>query len=412
MSASLPASVMPVSLVIVSRNRPQMLRRCLLAVGQLDHPAFEVVVVADPVGQRGASDFPVKTVACDTANISVARNLGVAAAAGSVVAFLDDDAVPEPQWLRELCAPFSDPQVVAAGGFVLGRNGISFQWKSGTVDASLVTGPLSVPEDRVSLHPARPGLATEIKGVNCAYRRDVLARLGGFDPELRYYLDETELNLRLAAEGGVTAIVPMARVHHAKAASLIRRADLAPRDLWDVGASSAVTLRRHQATEAQIANARTRLLAQERVKLLRHMVAGGIEPGDVDGILATLKAGFADGSKRPLRPHIALPAPPSDFRRFPIIPREVAILTGRVWQGRRLRAKAAKLAKAGAIIRLFLFSPTSLFHRIRFSADGYWLQTGGVFGKSARNDRLFSFWTLRSRVERENRLWDERLGNT
>ncbi|MCB2152739.1 MAG: glycosyltransferase, partial [Rhodobacteraceae bacterium] len=59
-----------------------------------------------------------------------ARNLGLAAAAGEIVAFIDDDAVPEPRWLARLTAPFADPGIAAAGGFVVGRNGISFQWRA------------------------------------------------------------------------------------------------------------------------------------------------------------------------------------------------------------------------------------------------------------------------------------------
>ncbi|MCB2123539.1 MAG: glycosyltransferase, partial [Rhodobacteraceae bacterium] len=64
-----------------------------------------------------------------------ARNLGLAAAAGEIVAFIDDDAVPEPRWLARLTAPFADPGIAAAGGFVVGRNGISFQWRASCADS-------------------------------------------------------------------------------------------------------------------------------------------------------------------------------------------------------------------------------------------------------------------------------------
>ncbi|WP_372887787.1 glycosyltransferase family 2 protein, partial [Shimia sp.] len=123
----------PVSVVIVSRGRPQALARCLTGLSQQTHPSFETIVVADPSGcaavNDGAFSGLVKLVAFDEANISAARNLGIARAAGELVAFIDDDAVPEPTWLAHLVAPFdSDPEVMAAGGFVRGRNGISFQW--------------------------------------------------------------------------------------------------------------------------------------------------------------------------------------------------------------------------------------------------------------------------------------------
>ena len=132
-SATLESGV-PVSIVIVSRKRPEALRRCLTGVEQLQYAPFEVIVVADPAGIAVARDMPcgdtLKLVAFDTPNISAARNLGIAEAAGEVVAFIDDDAVPEPLWLRHLLEPAQQPGVAAMTGFVRGRNGISFQYRA------------------------------------------------------------------------------------------------------------------------------------------------------------------------------------------------------------------------------------------------------------------------------------------
>jgi O-antigen biosynthesis protein len=401
-----------VSVIVVSRGRPTALRRCLKAVAGLDHENFELVVVADAAGRAVARDTPAKVVGCDIANISAARNLGIEAAAGDIVAFIDDDAVPEPQWLSHLCAPFSDAQVAAAGGFVLGRNGISFEWKSGTVDRLLETGPLDQPLTRVGLHKARPGVAVEIKGVNCAYRRDLLASLGGFDPELRFYLDDTELNLRLAALGATVAVAPGARVHHTKAASETRGADRAPRSLWDIGASSAVTLRRHGAAADEIEAAYQHLLGAQRRRLFPMMVAGKVEPRDLRRLMESLAKGFADGMERKLAGLAPLAPPQSGFRLFPAGPRPEQILAGRFWQARRLRAQAVDLARQGTTVRLFLFSPTALFHRIAYSPDGYWIQRGGLFGKSLRTDYYFSIWRYRTRLKREISLWRGGLWNT
>ena len=121
-------SDLTVSVVIVSRDRPLALRRCLTGVSQLQFTPFEVVVVADPAGLAAARELPfaahLRLVSFDEPNISAARNLGLTHAAGDV-AFIDDDAVPEPTWLRHLTAPAGQADVAAMGGFVRGRNGIS-----------------------------------------------------------------------------------------------------------------------------------------------------------------------------------------------------------------------------------------------------------------------------------------------
>ncbi|MEP5155405.1 glycosyltransferase family A protein, partial [Planktotalea sp.] len=87
-----------VSVIVVSRGRAADLPLCLTGISQLDYPEFEVVLVADKDGMEAARDLSffedLKCVAFEEANISAARNLGIAEAAGEIVAFIDDDAVP------------------------------------------------------------------------------------------------------------------------------------------------------------------------------------------------------------------------------------------------------------------------------------------------------------------------------
>jgi hypothetical protein len=75
------------------------------------------------------------------------------------------------------------------------------------------------------------------EGTNMAVRRSVLVDLEGFDPAYHFYLDETDLNIRLVAANHLTAIAPLARVHHGFAQSIYRHGDRVPRDLFDIGAS-------------------------------------------------------------------------------------------------------------------------------------------------------------------------------
>jgi len=222
-----------VSVVVVSHGRPDALARCLRGIAQLDYPAFEVVVVCDAPSRSEVIDPQIKTVVFDGANISEARNLGVAQAAGEIVAFIDDDAVPEPNWLTHLVAPFDADNVAVAGGYVIGRNGISFQWTARMAFADGSTEPLPLKGTTPRLLTGKPGQAIKTEGTNMAIRRDLLVAMGGFDPAYRFYLDETDINMRLAGAGRVTAIVPLAQVHHGYAASVRRTAQRIPRDLTE-----------------------------------------------------------------------------------------------------------------------------------------------------------------------------------
>jgi O-antigen biosynthesis protein len=389
------------SVIVVSRGRPRHLRRCLAALAQQDHPHFEVVIVADAGGLAAVRGLPVKAVAFERANISAARNLGLASASGKVVAFIDDDAVAEPTWLRRLVAPFADPSVQAATGFVRGRDGLSWQSRGAIIDRLGQTLDLPQTGDAaVALPPPAAG-AIKTVGTNMAFRRSALAAIGGFDPAIRFYLDEGDVNQRLAC---MTTIVPDAVVHHAFAANAGRAADRSPTDLHEIGASLAVFLRKHAvAGDPESAEVFSWMQEQQRRRLLRHVVTGGIEPRDVARLLATLSDGWADGGTRSLTalPPIATPDG-GGFRPFSTAPASTlcsgSVICGRIWQAGRLRALAARQVAEGRIVTLILLSPTARPHRLRFSDDGYWEQTGGVFGRAGQGTPRFIWSTFRRRV--------------
>lgn len=394
-----------VSVIVVSHGRPEQLAVCLTGIGQLCHRDFELIVVADAPGAQAVArmgwETRVKLLRVDEANISAARNAGLAAAAGEVVAFIDDDAVPEPSWLCHLTGPFADLDVAATGGYVIGRNGISFQWRAHGVNRLGETMALEAPGDEPFAPAPPPGYVVKTEGTNCAFRRDVLAGLGGFDPAFRFYLDETDVNLRLDAVGARTVIVPRALVHHGFAASTQRAADRTPRDLIEIGASKVVFLRKH-APAAEHAAALERFAATERRRLLRHMVAGGLEPRDVARRLDDLAVGVRAGQRRALVSLAAIPPAAEPFLPFQSGEISESVhLAGRPWKRRRLRAEAARAVAAGRIVTLLLFSPTARPHRVRFHPGGWWEQTGGLFGRAERDEPAFRFASFRVRVAQE-----------
>lgn len=392
------ASRASASVIIVSRHRAAALTRCLTGLAQQDHASFEVIVVADPAAADAVQHLPVKLIRFDEANISIARNLGLAHAAAPVVAFIDDDAVAEPSWLTRLVAPFDDPQVVASTGYVIGRNGISLQWRASEVDSFGQDHPLAItgPVTRSST----PTRAVKTQGANCAFRRDALLSIGGFDPAYRFYLDEADVNLRLAPFG-LTAIDPMALVHHGYAASDRRRADRVPTNLHEIAASTAVFLRRH-ASDADLDAAWARLHAHQSLRIATHRSARRITTTEAEALLATLHDGWADGLQRPLSNLPPMLSAQSKFQPLPDTgPRAGTVIVGRIWQKPRLMSEARAAVAAGKIATVICLSPTNRAHRISFDPAGFWLQQGGVFGRFERIGPRFRLTSFSARVASE-----------
>ncbi|WP_245752670.1 glycosyltransferase family 2 protein [Poseidonocella pacifica] len=395
---------MTVSVVVASRGRPELLPRCLMGVAQSFHPRFEIVLVADPPGLAAARQLPffgaIKTIGFDTPNLSRARNRGIAAASGEIIAFIDDDAVPEPTWLDRLCAPFDDETVAATTGFVRGRNGISFQWRGETVD---FTGQAKcLPVARTQIFPPNPDRIVKLHGVNMAVRRNWLAALGGFDPSFAFYHDDADLGLRIAVAGGHVAVVPDAQVHHGFARSVRRRSDRVPLDLLPIGQSEAIFLRKH-APKAVRAPMLAAQAAAQRRRLLRHMQGGTLDASEVVRLLAGHTEGQEEGLRATLPPTEPLGERQEDFRRFPALFGPPVFLAG-PWRHRKaLMMEARQRTRRGERVSLLILSRTALYHKVSFVQEGFWLQRGGVWGRARRAQQLIQKTGFAERIGRERR---------
>ena len=109
-----------ISIVVNTFNRSQILGDTLLSLKGLDYSNFEVIVVNGPstdnseeIIRRWAGGL--KHLRCPEPNLSMSRNIGIEAAAGEIVAFIDDDAAPHPRWLKELSAPYQDAGIRRCG---------------------------------------------------------------------------------------------------------------------------------------------------------------------------------------------------------------------------------------------------------------------------------------------------------
>jgi GT2 family glycosyltransferase len=122
-----PAALTRASVVVPSDfARPAALERCLKSLAELDHPDYEVILVDNrPPGAAAAGREPavtagVRVVREPRPGISAARNRGVAAATGEIVAFTDDDVRVHPGWLSALGNRFArQPHLSAVTGLVV-----------------------------------------------------------------------------------------------------------------------------------------------------------------------------------------------------------------------------------------------------------------------------------------------------
>jgi GT2 family glycosyltransferase len=184
-----------ISVVICTRDRLDQLAACLRRVGQQEYPRFEVLVVDNaPAGDEvrvlsaaAPGGMPVRYLREARPGLSWARNAGVAAASGEIIAFLDDDEEPDRHWLAGLAAGFARARDIGCvSGMVLPARleSRAQEWFEECGGHSKGRGfsraVFSAAGPQSPLFPLPPfGV-----GANMAFRREVLARIGGFDVAL------------------------------------------------------------------------------------------------------------------------------------------------------------------------------------------------------------------------------------
>jgi O-antigen biosynthesis protein len=222
-SARPGATVPTVSVVICAytARRWEALTEAVASVQAQTQPPLETIVVVDhnpELLERAAAGFRHVTVVANAGarGLSGARNTGVAQASGDVVAFLDDDARADPEWLAELTGCYEDPAVVGAGGVVEPRwhQGEARDWLPAEFFWTIGCSYTGLPSE---VTPIRNPI-----GANMSFRRDAIQRAGGFREGVGRLdatplgCEETELAVRVSnALPGTTILhVPRARVDH------------------------------------------------------------------------------------------------------------------------------------------------------------------------------------------------------
>ncbi len=215
----------PVSVIVCTRDRPELLDGCLSALREQDHPQYEVIVVDNAPTRddtaRVAERHGATLVREPRPGLDWARNRGLAAARHDLVAYTDDDARPDPGWLTALARRFDEPGVQAVTGLVTPleldtRAQLLFEEVYGGMGKGFTARRV---EGR-ALEPAARLAAWRFGvGANMAFRREALERLGGFDTALdvgtpSHGGGDLDMFYRMLASGHVLAYEPGALVRH------------------------------------------------------------------------------------------------------------------------------------------------------------------------------------------------------
>lgn len=238
------------SIVINTYNRAEFLENCLSGLSELSYPDFEVIVINGP-STDGTGEIlerwqsKIKIGECLSANLSMSRNAGIEMADGDVIGFIDDDAVPHPSWLDQIAPHYYNPKVGGVGGFTIDNTGVKYQCRKTICDRyGHAYFPTDFFDERRLLFPSTPYYPS-LLGTNSTFRASALREIGGFDHTFAYFLDETDVCLRLVDRGYQVFYEPDALVYHQFAPSHIRSKTRIAKTLYPSAVSKSYFIRRH-----------------------------------------------------------------------------------------------------------------------------------------------------------------------
>lgn len=196
-----------VSVVVATYNGSKWLRICLRSLMKLNYPDYEVIVVddgsTDSVAEIAKTFERVRYIRQKNMGLSVARNTGMEAATGEIVAYTDDDCRADEDWLYYLAGDLAESDFVAMGGH-------NFLPPDDSPTAAAVMaapgGPIHVMLTETE--------AEHIPGCNMAFRKGALESIGGFDPVYRKAGDDVDVCWRLQQAGHRIGFNPAGFVWH------------------------------------------------------------------------------------------------------------------------------------------------------------------------------------------------------
>jgi glycosyltransferase involved in cell wall biosynthesis len=203
---ALPKTPM-VSVIICAYNAERTMLPCLESLRKLDYPNFEVIIVDDGSRDRTAEislDFPeFRLIRQPNKGLSVARNVGLHAARGDLIAYTDSDCVVDPHWLTLMVRTLTEKNFDGCGGPNYAPH------EDGWVEACCAASPGApchvLTADDVAEHLA---------GCNMVFSKAALVKVGGFDPQFTSAGDDVDICWRILDSGMRLGFCPSAFVWH------------------------------------------------------------------------------------------------------------------------------------------------------------------------------------------------------
>ena len=195
-----------ISVIVCTFNGRRTLSECLESLLKLEYPNYEVIVVNDGSTDRTpeiANSYGFRVITTENRGLSAARNTGLKAATGEIVAYIDDDAYADPHWLRYIAGTFMNTRHVGVGGPNIAPPG----------DGSIAECVAHSPGNPVHILLS-DSEAEHIPGCNMAFRKAALEAIDGFDPQFRIAGDDVDVCWRLQQKGWTLGYSPGAMVWH------------------------------------------------------------------------------------------------------------------------------------------------------------------------------------------------------
>jgi len=212
-------ALLPITILICTRNRPEQLTRCLSSILKLDYPSYELVVVDNASNHVHIPKLnylvPTKFFSCPKPGLSRARNSVLKEINTEFLALMDDDAVAEQRWLSAAVSHFDDPAIGCVTGRILPLE-TKTEWQERQLEKGLVsTSNSGRVFDKSNFNPltSAPG-----SGSNIIIRTDIIRKIRfpeTFGPGTPVYAgDEHMLFYRIIVENWKIHYEPQSIVYH------------------------------------------------------------------------------------------------------------------------------------------------------------------------------------------------------